>query len=278
MNFPLQRPPRSEAAIRSSTLLAAVLAIVLLAPQPVLAQRAISSLTADAERATRPELERLAAHAESLSTTEGLSVAKRDQLQETSRVARYRLQFGDFGVGDLIALWVQDQPTLTDTFTVRAGKRLQLPNMDDLNLTGVLYSELAARVRTHIAQYVRDPVVRATPLIRLSILGAVAHPGYYALPADLPVADWIMHAGGPTPTADLSKVELRHSGEKAVANVQAGSPIATGATIEQLDLRSGDAIVVGERARIAATNIIQIFTGLAGVAVAFLAMQSTRHR
>ena len=272
-----RRPLQGQAALSRFAPIAVCLTTLLLLPRLLLAQQSQIYLAAGAEHASRTELERLVGRAESLSTAPGLSADERSQLKSTADFVKGRLQLGDFEVGDRIALWVQDQPTLTDTFAVGPGRRLQLPNMDDLNLGGVLRSELTERIRAHIAQYVRDPVVRATPLVRLSILGAVAHPGYYALPANLPVADWIMRAGGPTADGDLEKVQLRHTGEQLVASVEAGSAIATGATIDQLNLRSGDEVVVAERPRIAAISVFQVLTGLAGVAVAFLAMQSSRH-
>ena len=279
MKILYRRWRRREAGLRISTRLRGrVVPLLLLVPRFLFAQNSGLSSTADAEHATRRQLEGVVARAESLATNPNLSTAERRRLDSAAHVAKHRLQFGDFGVGDLIVLSVQDQPSLSDTFTVTAGRHLQLPSMGDLDLTGVLRSELTERVTAHIAEYVRYPVVRATPLIRLSIVGAVAHPGYYELAADLPVSDWIMRAGGPTPTADLDKLELRRGGEKARLSAQPGTPIPAGAMVDPLSLRSGDEIVVGERTQIGATTVFQFLTPIAGLLVAFLAMQSTRHR
>src|ERR1043166_2314097 len=43
---------------------------------------------------------------------------------------RERLENGDFNVGDRIALRVANVPSLTDTFTVRGGRVLELPDID----------------------------------------------------------------------------------------------------------------------------------------------------
>jgi len=254
-------------------------ALSLLSPSAIVAQQWPDvGLSAGADRATRAELQRLVTRAESLAKLPGLSAIEQSQLSSTVQFARGRLQLGDFEVGDRIAVFVQDQPALTDTFAVRAGRQLLLPIVGELALAGVLRAELQERLTAHVGQYIRDPIVRVTPLIRLSVIGAIARPGYYILSADLPLAELVMRAGGPTSDGDLAKVQLRRGGAELMTSMEAGPAIGTGATIDQLNLRSGDVVFVGERRRVGAINLIQVFSGLAGVAVAVFALQNSHHR
>src|SRR3954454_13312800 len=272
MNAPHRRP-----RARSARILAALVLISVLS-RPSGAQQSDLLASASLEGATRADLQRVIARAESLSALPGTSVSERNQLNSSAARAKSRLEIGDFDVGDRIAIYVQDQPTLCDTFAIRTGRHLLLPNMEELDLTGVLRTELQDHLRNRISQYLREPVVRATPLVRLSVLGSVVHPGYYVLAADLPVAELIMRAGGPNPDGDLAKVQLRRAGAVLSSSTEAGPEIAGGGTIDQLSLRSGDEVFVGERRRVGAISMIQVVSGLAGVAGALFAMQNSRHR
>ncbi len=281
MNCPARCAVRSFRDSRASwsRVVLCLAALSLLSPSAIVAQQWPDvGLSAGADRATRAELQRLVTRAESLAKLPGLSAIEQSQLSSTVQFARGRLQLGDFEVGDRIAVFVQDQPALTDTFAVRAGRQLLLPIVGELALAGVLRAELQERLTAHVGQYIRDPIVRVTPLIRLSVIGAIARPGYYILSADLPLAELVMRAGGPTSDGDLAKVQLRRGGAELMTSMEAGPAIGTGATIDQLNLRSGDVVFVGERRRVGAINLIQVFSGLAGVAVAVFALQNSHHR
>src|SRR5690349_19629006 len=90
---------------------------------------------------------------------------------------RNRLEHGDFQDGDRIVVQLLGSIPYNDTITVRAGKMLPLPRMDDLPLEGVLRSELNDALTHHLAKYLRDSTARATPLLRVAVLGQVGHPG-----------------------------------------------------------------------------------------------------
>ena len=155
-----------------------------------------------------------------------------------------RLREGDFQVGDRIVVHVADDSALSDTFPVREGRSLELPNLPALSLAGVLRSEVQDHVRTHVARFVRSPTVRATPLVRIAVLGAVAKPGFYPLPADYLVSDAIMLAGGPADGADISRARVRRGGEDLLSRDQLRTAIGRGATIDALGIRAGDEILV----------------------------------
>ena len=99
---------------------------------------------------------------------------------------RSRLKRGDFQDGDRIVVELLGSASTiatvmprNDTLILRAGKVLQLPQMAELSLEGVLRSELNARISSYLAKYVLDSSVKTTPLIRLAVLGQVRAPNYY---------------------------------------------------------------------------------------------------
>src|SRR3954470_15196280 len=110
-------------------------------------------VSANVEGASRAELRQLVTRVESLANTPGLTSSDRAQALFAAGIAKARLESGDFDVGDRIAVLVKDHPTLSDTFVVRAGRRLSLPTLAELELVGVLRSELQACVTAHVAQY-----------------------------------------------------------------------------------------------------------------------------
>lgn len=156
-----------------------------------------------------------------------------------------RLQNGDFQEGDRIVLNVQGIPGLPDTLIVRAGKVLQLPRMADLPLQGVLRSELPRRFTDHLGEYVRNPVARVTPLLRMGVLGHVQRPGYYYSAADVLLTDIIMQAGGPAGDADMKSIVIRRGPDVIWNAPDTRTALTDGLSLDRLHLRAGDEITVG---------------------------------
>ena len=173
----------------------------------------------------------------------------------------------DFQVGDRILLVVEGDSTLTDTFTVVAGPAIQLPVIGAVSLAGVSRKGLEAHLRQQLARYLKEPVVHARALIRLSIQGAIARPGYYAVPTDLVLADALMVAGGPIQEARVEKMRIQRNGSRIWSGAKLQREIARGATLEELGLRAGDQIDV-PRGR-DAESMVRIVGGVATIAIAF---------
>lgn len=182
---------------------------------------------------------------------------------------RYRLNNGDFRAGDRIVVTVPGTGGFSDTLVVHSGKRLQLPQMGDLSLEGVLRSELTPQLTTYIAKYLRDPVVRANPLVRVGVLGSVTRPGYYYAAADLPLSDLLMSAGGPTSEADVAKVSIRREGQIIMDQENTRRALVAGMSLDMLHLQAGDEISVGRQRRFNWGVIAPIVTGLLGLLIAF---------
>lgn len=175
---------------------------------------------------------------------------------------RQRLLKGDFQESDRMVIVLQNTPTPTDTYTVRAGKILQIQRFGELSLEGILRSELNDALSRHLAKYLKDPTVRATPLIRLGVLGRVTRPGYYNAAADVILSDVLMQAGGPAPDADLSKLVIRRGPDIIWNSVDSRTALADGLTLDRLHLRAGDEIEVGQKKQIAWTAVLSVASGL----------------
>lgn len=203
---------------------------------------------------TRQDLERLLAEYEQAASSEANSPAYRDQSRAEAERIRQRLKDGDVQAGDQIAVFVEGQAALSDTFTVRAGSLLFLPQIGDVPLSGLLRSEVEDRLREHLARYIRNPVVRARPLVRVAVEGQVGKPGYYVIPADAPVTDVVMTAGGPAPNTSMSRLRIERNGVPLWQGQALQEAIAQGRTIDAMGIHPGDRFYLpGRRADVGST-------------------------
>lgn len=193
--------------------------------------------------ATRVALEARAARLEELARTSA-DAAQRERAADQAALIRQRLEDGDFVAGDRVLLTVAGESTLTDTFTVREGRVLELPGIGAVPLVGVLRTELGPFLRDTLSTYLREPHVTARALIRLSITGEVVRPGFYALPADAVLSDVLMMAGGMTTDASTADLRVERVDRTVWKGERLQTALTRGETIEEMALRSGDRLVV----------------------------------
>ncbi|HET9387352.1 MAG TPA: SLBB domain-containing protein [Gemmatimonadales bacterium] len=209
-------------------------------------------------------------------------LATREELQAAlssagaSNVAlqiKTRLSEGDFRRGDRIALMVQAESTLTDTFTVGSGAELILPppTTGALSLKGVLRSELQTKMTEYIGRFKNNPIVRAQPLIRIAVQGEVTRGGVYAVPADAQLADALMAAGGTTQFAQENQVTIARNGKA----FWQGTAFDT--DLDVIGVRDGDQIVVGSTRPGRGVDALRLTATIVGIAVGLLALSRAVH-
>src|SRR3989442_7601710 len=179
-----------------------------------------------------------------------------------------------FQVGDGILLHVEGDSALSDTFTVVAGPALRLPAIGEISLAGVPRSDLEAHLTRELGRFIKDPVVQARALIRVSVVGEVTRPGYYAVPTDLVLADALMRAGGATQAARVDRLRILRGNSSLWSANELQAAIARGATLEDLGIRDGDRIQVpgGQRDPEAKWRILGIVVGTVATAVGVIAL------
>lgn len=209
----------------------------------------VSDLAAQQRREVPDTTERLPRAQATRAELERELAAERTGPNRDARVRalEQRLRDGDIRPGDRIWIEVEGEAELTDTFTVRGNRTLDMPNIPPIDLSGLLRSEVAPKVTEELAKYIRDPVVFVEPLMRVAVLGQVNSPGYYVVPADAPLPDVVMIAGGPSSDAALDKTEVRRTGTTIRTRDEMEQALAAGTSLDQLNLHSGDEIIVGEK-------------------------------
>lgn len=227
-------------------LLLGVVATGLEAQTPPVAESRLDTRRA---QATRRELEASLAQIDTILRSPGYSGRIRESKRREAALIRERLTEGDLQVGDQIALQVLGEEAFSGQFMIQAGRTLVLPGIDPIPLRGVLRSEAEAHLTEQLARYVRNPSVRVVTSIRLAVLGGVGKPGFYQVPADVLVSDAIMLAGGPIGTADPNKSKVIRATNEILTPDEVSQAIVQGATLDQLNLRAGDQVIVDKAAR-----------------------------
>jgi len=182
-----------------------------------------------------------------------------------------------FQVGDQISLQVEGDTALSHTFTVGAGPALTLPVIGAIPLAGVQRATVETYLTQQLGRYVKNPVVHAKALVRLSILGEVERPGFYAVPADAVMGDALMVAGGPTRDAKVGDWRVERNGERVWVGDALRQAIAQGRTIDQMNLHSGDQIFVPREVRKDAETTWRIIGILVTLPVAIYGLTRLGH-
>ena len=202
-------------------------------------------------QATRAQLDSTLIEIDKIIASPAYSDELKRSKQMEAAMIRQRLREGDFQVGDQlnISLSVPIQPggaPLNNVvFTVGPNQMLSLTDIPDIPLRGILRSEVKDYLTEQLRRLFKDQTVQVVPTIRLTILGGVPQPGFYQLPADMPLPDVIMKVGGPTQTTKLDESVIRRGTEELWGEEEVMAAITAGTTLDQLNLRAGDELVIG---------------------------------
>jgi protein involved in polysaccharide export with SLBB domain len=194
---------------------------------------------------TRAELQSLLEQYQDVLASPAYSEAAKAAIRQDAARVQDRLDNGDFKVGDRIALTVEGETELPDTVTVQTGPMITLPLFGDIPLTGVLRSEIEEHLTQELGRFIRNPVVRAEGLLRVSIQGSVGNPGFYVVPADMLLSEALMVAGGPG-TSNLEGLRIERGTERLMEGDDLRDAVREGRTLDQLNLQAGDQIYLPE--------------------------------
>jgi protein involved in polysaccharide export with SLBB domain len=242
------------------TFLPAVLSFALVTPT-----QAQISLGEQRRQASRAELEQMAKAAEGAAQVAPDSKTRERMINDATAI-RMRLKNGDFVPGDRILIQLLGDSLATDTFTVRGDRVLQLPNLPDISLAGVLDSELKDHLTKEVGKYVKKPEINATSLLRLAMLGSIGHGGFITIPTDQAITDVLMATGGPGPTSDFNKTVVKRAGKVIVSPEEFQEAVRANRTVGDMSLRDGDEIFVPDKKQ--AQNYLQalqLFSALFGL-------------
>jgi len=143
--------------------------------------------------------------------------------------------------GDRLRVMVFGQDGLSNSYAVDAAGKITMPLIGAVRARGLTTGQLSDSVATRLRQgYIREPhvAVEVEAYRPFFILGEVTTPGQFPYVPDMTVETAVAVAGGFTPRARRTRVELHRQidGQPMQGVVPVGYPV-----------RPGDTIVVAER-------------------------------
>ena len=224
--------------------------------------------------ATRAQLESLAVSSARLAADPTVDATTREASARAATQYRERLQSGDFRVGDRLALRLATPGAAAETLTVASGRSVTLPEVGDVSLDGVLRSELQPYLKAQLARVLRSPELHAEPLVRIGVLGEARLPGFVYVAGHSPLSDVIMAAGGPSANGDLSRAIVRRDGRTLMTRAAFARAVASGSTLDDLDIRAGDEILIESAPTHNWTQMIQTVVVVFGAAMTYVAIRA----
>jgi polysaccharide export outer membrane protein len=161
--------------------------------------------------------------------------------------------------GDLLRVTIWREPDLSGEFQVDEQGRVTLPLLGVRPVANVPMQALRDSLMREYLQQLRNPSITITPLRRINILGEVQHPGLYPVDPTVTLAGAVALAGGANAEGDLTHVSLLRAGSAPLRG------LSVAASLDQLDVRSGDQIVVARRSWASRNSSTLLASGLSFV-------------
>lgn len=160
------------------------------------------------------------------------------------------------GAGDTLTIFVYRAPELSAAdLPIRPDGRLSLPLAPDIEAAGQTPTELARRIETRLADFVRDPNVtvmvrtfQGPPDRRIRVIGEAAQPLALPYRQGLTVLDVMIEARGLTRYAAGNRAEIiRRNGASAPVTtipVRLADLLRDGDISQDVALQPGDTLVI----------------------------------
>lgn len=142
--------------------------------------------------------------------------------------------------GDAIALQIWREPDLSGTYTIDDRGFVTFPLLGDRRVEGRDAEALRDDLLRDFRAYLQNPSIELRVLRRVTVLGAVNAPGVYSIDPTVTLRELLGLAGGVAPLGNAADVRLLRGG--AVLR-----RLDSDTSITNVDIRSGDEIIVGEK-------------------------------
>ncbi len=158
------------------------------------------------------------------------------------------------GPGDVLQVFVWQNPDLSVTVPVRPDGKISTPLDEDMVAVGKTPSQLAHDIEQKLAEYVRSPKVNiivskpASVFSQVKVIGQVKDPQAIAYRDGMRVLDAILQVGGLTEFASGNRARIVRmiDGKEKEIPVHLSSLVNGGDLSQNLPLKPGDVLVVPE--------------------------------
>jgi polysaccharide biosynthesis/export protein len=187
-----------------------------------------------------------------------------------TEVGRHAPEYG-IGPGDVLQVSVFDVPSLTSSVQVSAEGTILLPLIGVVKVAGESTSQASRQIAEKLAEkYLQSPQVSvfvSHSAQRVSVNGAVEHPGVITLDGMLTLSQAVAEAGGANDVSDENRVHIaRLMGNQKVNDTVFDLEAIKGGGAQDPILHSGDIVVVEESGkRMAFKTILQLVPAISAI-------------
>lgn len=202
------------------------------------------------------------------------AAAERPEIQDVSQAQVPGPEAFQLGPGDRVAIRVWRQDDLTMDVTIAPDGTITYPLVGTLQVAGLTYPELTARLSEAIATYYANPQVSVNILEvqnqKVFVVGEVTTPAVFQLTHPMTVMEAITAAGGINSYARTRNVLLVRGGieEPKLYTVDVHAILTQGRMDQDVYLQRGDILYVPTRT---ITNAARFFRDVQAVLAPFVA-------
>ena len=157
------------------------------------------------------------------------------------------------GQGDILEVSVWNEPDLSKTVTVRLDKRISLPLIGDVVVTGITLKDMSNILTHKFSKYISNPnvvvILQESKSKRYYLIGRVNQPGEFPLDFPLTVLQALARAGGFTEWAETKDILIMRSsdwiiGKESIQRFDYPEVIKGKNLQQNIKILPGDTIVV----------------------------------
>jgi len=157
------------------------------------------------------------------------------------------------GPGDVFSVRVYGEDAMSGSHQVAPDGTIHFPLLGAVQVGGLEPTEVAQKIRSALrdGDLLRDPhvsvYVEAYASKRISVVGAVANPGTFALEPGMTVVQAISMAGGFSSLADRDRTVVTRRIDEEIIRYRVPVARVTKGQAEDIEVAAGDIIFVPER-------------------------------
>jgi protein involved in polysaccharide export with SLBB domain len=137
-----------------------------------------------------------------------------------------------------ITVPLDDSSFLNGIYPIDDKGKAVIPIIGSIQVRNKTIDSLSRLIRSSLEQYMRYPELEIRQLIRASLQGGFAKPGFYYIEPEYSMWELIALAGGTTCESGLKKTEWKRNHQIISDNVI--SHIESGKSLKSIGFRSGD--------------------------------------
>ena len=158
--------------------------------------------------------------------------------------------------GDLLEIIIFGEEELSRTVMVMHNGYISFPLIGEVKLAGLTLKEaqdtLSEKLKTYFTRPLVSIILKSPVSPNVSVFGEVLRPGAVPYQRGMRITDYIALAGGPTPDANLKKVNVMKfiEGKPLLLRINVEEIIKKGKNEKNFELKSGEWIYVPKKFKI----------------------------